>query len=117
MKIDVTTLLVAVFVFAVICGAHCQTIQVQYSSASTIPEATVVANVMKYCKGVEITDNKDNAQYVLTANFNWIWYSTVPNSGASLLLIDSKGKAVYAKEAKQIHAAFKAMCRDYFGRQ
>ena len=100
------------------------------SDKSTIPATTITENVQKFCKGnVVITNNEDKAEYMLVANFTGygfegnaiqsaIYEAThAPDAGAAIALVYKGGDVVYSKSTREIHNAFKDMCKDYFGKK
>jgi hypothetical protein len=109
--------------------------RVVISSASTIPQATIAAEMQKYCKGVQITADLD-APLIITASFTgWNWgagscstspysgatscsqRSGTPDAGAAVTLVDKHGTVLYAKQTRAIKNAFKDVCKDYLNKK
>src|ERR1035437_4417944 len=109
--------------------------KVVISSASTIPQETIAAEMQKYCKGVQITANLD-APLILTARFTgWNWgaggcstspysgatscsqRSETPDAGAAVTLEDNHGTVLYGKQTRAIKNAFKDVCKDYLNKK
>jgi hypothetical protein len=109
--------------------------KVVISSASTIPQETIAAEMQKYCKNVTIVADLD-APLLITARFTgWNWgagscssspytgvtscgqRSETPDAGAAVTLEDKHGTVLYAKQTRAIKNAFKDVCKDYLNKK
>ena len=109
--------LIAISLFSfLVTLARAQTYHVAILPDSSLPFGTIASEVAHNCKGVVITTGEGKTDYRLKADYAGAGMGGSP-SGASLVLFNSEGIVVYAKETRFIHNAFKDMCKEYLGKK